>query len=46
MLNRDLWSNAGVKAIVGEHFVFWQQYKVISKIVKHNPDSEVKNVGK
>ena len=28
VLNRDLWSNAGVKAIVGEHFVFWQQYKV------------------
>jgi len=27
VLNRDLWSNAGVKAIVGEHFVFWQQYK-------------------
>ena len=46
VLNRDLWSNAGVKAIVGEHFVFWQQYKVICKIVKQNPDSEVENVGK
>jgi len=27
VLNRDLWSNPGVKTIVGEHFVFWQQYK-------------------
>jgi len=27
VLNRDLWSNPGVKAIVSEHFVFWQQYK-------------------
>jgi len=27
VLNRDLWSNPGVKAIIGEHFVFWQQYK-------------------
>ena len=46
VLNRDLWSNAGVKAIVGEHFVFWQQYKVICEIVKQNPDSEVENEGK
>ena len=28
VLNRDLWSNPGVKAIISEHFVFWQQYKV------------------
>jgi len=27
VLNRDLWSNPGVKAIIAEHFVFWQQYK-------------------
>ena len=27
ILNRDLWSNPGVKMIVKEHFVFWQQYK-------------------
>jgi len=27
VLNRDLWSNVGVKTIVREHFVFWQQYK-------------------
>jgi len=27
VLNRDLWSNPGVKAIISEHFVFWQQYK-------------------
>jgi len=27
VLNRDLWSNPGVKAIITEHFVFWQQYK-------------------
>jgi len=27
VLNRDLWSNPGVKMIVREHFVFWQQYK-------------------
>ena len=27
VLNRDLWSNPGVKMIVKEHFVFWQQYK-------------------
>ena len=27
ILNRDLWSNSGVKMIVKEHFVFWQQYK-------------------
>jgi len=27
VLNRDLWSNPAVKSIVGEHFVFWQQYK-------------------
>jgi len=27
VLNRDLWSNQGVKTIVREHFVFWQQYK-------------------
>ena len=24
VLNRDLWSNQGVKSIVREHFVFWQ----------------------
>ena len=34
VLNRDLWSNAGVKAIVGEHFVFWQQYKVSQSFLK------------
>ena len=28
VLNRDLWSNPGVKAIISEHFIFWQQYKV------------------
>jgi len=27
VLNRDLWSNPGVKTIISEHFVFWQQYK-------------------
>jgi len=27
VLNRDLWSNKGVKAIINEHFIFWQQYK-------------------
>ncbi len=27
VLNRDLWSNPGVKTIIREHFVFWQQYK-------------------
>ena len=27
VLNRDLWSNPGVKVIIKEHFVFWQQYK-------------------
>ena len=27
LLNRDLWSNIGVKSIIGEHFVFWQQYR-------------------
>jgi hypothetical protein len=27
VLNRDLWSNPGVRAIVAEHFVFWQQYR-------------------
>ena len=27
VLNRDLWSNPGVKMIIKEHFVFWQQYK-------------------
>ena len=27
VLNRDLWANPGVKAIIGEHFVFWQQYR-------------------
>ena len=26
-MNRDLWSNPGVKTIIREHFVFWQQYK-------------------
>lgn len=30
ILNRDLWSNPGVKMIVKEHFVFWQQYKEVS----------------
>ena len=24
VLNRDIWSNAAVKSIVEEHFVFWQ----------------------
>ena len=28
VLNRDLWSNFADKSKVGEHFVFWQQYKV------------------
>eukprot|EP00088_Acartia_fossae_P041974 TRINITY_DN4393_c0_g1_i4.p1 TRINITY_DN4393_c0_g1~~TRINITY_DN4393_c0_g1_i4.p1 ORF type:complete len:532 (+),score=166.90 TRINITY_DN4393_c0_g1_i4:54-1649(+) len=27
VLNRDLWSNDGVKSIVSEHFIFWQQYR-------------------
>jgi len=27
VLNRDLWANPGVKAIISEHFVFWQQYR-------------------
>ena len=26
-MNRDSWSNPGVKAIMSEYFVFWQQYK-------------------
>ncbi|KAK7075280.1 UBX domain-containing protein 7 [Halocaridina rubra] len=26
VLNRDVWSNSGVKAIIKEHFVFWQVY--------------------
>ena len=38
VLNRDLWSNAGVKAIVGEHFVFWQQYKVKWQNVKFSQE--------
>lgn len=25
-LNRDVWSNSGAKAIIKEHFVFWQVY--------------------
>ena len=24
VLNRDIWSNQAVKAIIKEHFVFWQ----------------------
>jgi len=27
VLNRDLWSHDGVKSIVSEHFIFWQQYR-------------------
>ena len=27
VLNRDVWSNAAVKTILREHFIFWQQYK-------------------
>lgn len=27
VLNRDLWSNDGVKSIINEYFVFWQQYR-------------------
>lgn len=26
VLNRDVWSNAAVKSIINEHFVFWQVY--------------------
>ncbi|XP_023226428.1 UBX domain-containing protein 7-like isoform X1 [Centruroides sculpturatus] len=26
VLNRDVWSNAAVKSIISEHFVFWQVY--------------------
>lgn len=24
VLNRDVWSNAAVKTIIKEHFIFWQ----------------------
>ncbi|EEC13385.1 UBX domain-containing protein, putative, partial [Ixodes scapularis] len=27
VLNRDVWSNATIKSIVSEHFVFWQVYQ-------------------
>lgn len=27
VLNRDIWSNAAVRSIIEEHFVFWQVYK-------------------
>lgn len=27
LLNRDVWSNDAVRTILGEHFLFWQQYK-------------------
>ena len=30
VLNRDLWSNQGVKSIVREHFVFWQVSSALS----------------
>lgn len=26
VLNRDVWSNAAVKSIINEHFIFWQVY--------------------
>lgn len=26
VLNRDVWSNAAVKSIISEHFIFWQVY--------------------
>ena len=35
VLNRDLWSNQGVKSIVREHFVFWQQYKESDEAVRY-----------
>ena len=33
VLNRDLWSNVGVKTIVREHFVFWQVKTVYRETV-------------
>lgn len=27
VLNRDVWSNAAVRSIIEEHFVFWQVYR-------------------
>ena len=46
VLNRDLWSNAGgVKAIVGEHFVFWQQYKVKWQSVEFSQEQIEKEFG-
>lgn len=26
VLNRDVWSNSGVKSLIKEHFIFWQVY--------------------
>jgi thioredoxin-related protein len=25
-LNRDVWSNSGAKAVIKDHFLFWQVY--------------------
>ena len=40
VLNRDLWSNQGVKSIVREHFVFWQvKMKFLEIITDNNTNS-------
>ena len=32
-LNRDVWSNASVKAVLQEHFIFWQVVETVKTII-------------